>query len=226
MGVASDILSHQSAMAVNQANREYGRRSTAVNQMNLNTMMQREDDAVQRRAADMEAAGINPLLAAGNPAASGGMTTATGSAGNATGNWGGTDILGRVGGLTATIQDARLKEQQLDTERAKTTNVQADTISKHQNVKNQKSQKEQIDLETQMKNWDYQKSQMTGTKTGGAESMPGKMYNDFILGLDKAVKSGAMTAQQAANAYNNGIKQWQKDMNKTKFGKWFNGLFK
>ena len=51
-----------------------GREQQGYNRDLTANIMDREDTAISRAAADMEAAGINPLLAVGSPATSGGMS--------------------------------------------------------------------------------------------------------------------------------------------------------
>lgn len=82
----------------------------------------REDNAIQRRAADMSAAGINPLLAAGSPAAASAPARME-AAGPAGGNPIGA-VLGAFQGVTSiakSLADAQLV-------RAQTTNTETSTI--------------------------------------------------------------------------------------------------
>lgn len=66
-----------------QANKEnlaFANKNFEYQQQLNNQLMQREDTAVQRAAADYQAAGFNRLLAVGQPASASGMQTSGGSA--------------------------------------------------------------------------------------------------------------------------------------------------
>jgi rRNA maturation endonuclease Nob1 len=69
-GVFGNILNYESQRNTNQANLKAVRETNALNESLTRESWSREDNAIQRRSADMAAAGINPVLAAGSPAAS------------------------------------------------------------------------------------------------------------------------------------------------------------
>lgn len=68
MGIFDGLLGGLAGAAVDLFNLNEQKKQNQWLKDAQQTTWDREDNAVQRRAADMEAAGINPLMAAGNPA--------------------------------------------------------------------------------------------------------------------------------------------------------------
>lgn len=78
MGILSDMLNSGIKAYGIQQERDIARQNLAMQQSNLayqkelqNTIFAREDNAIQRRARDLEAAGLSKTLAAGNAASAG-----------------------------------------------------------------------------------------------------------------------------------------------------------
>jgi len=77
MGLGAAGIDAAAAQQINRANIEMQRETNALNEQLMRESWQREDTAVQRRAADLRAAGQSPLLAAGAAAQSSGPVSMT-----------------------------------------------------------------------------------------------------------------------------------------------------
>lgn len=77
MGLGAAGIDAAAASQINKANISMQRETNALNEKLMRESWQREDSAVQRRAADLKAAGQSPLLAAGAAAQSSGPVSMT-----------------------------------------------------------------------------------------------------------------------------------------------------
>jgi len=77
LGLGAAGIDAAAAQKINKDNIEMQRETNALNEKLMRESWQREDTAVQRRAADLKAAGQSPLLAAGAAAQSSGPVSMT-----------------------------------------------------------------------------------------------------------------------------------------------------
>lgn len=77
LGLGAAGIDYAAANKMNKANIEMQRETNALNEKLMRESWQREDNAVQRRAADLKAAGQSPLLASGAAAQASGPVSMT-----------------------------------------------------------------------------------------------------------------------------------------------------
>lgn len=119
---------------INLSKEIYGHQ-TAYKRQQDKLMQAREDNAVQRRARDMQLAGINPLLAAGSPSEAKGSTGLGGDMSMASSGYnqmgkGISEAASQLGGIVGNSIDAIRASQELKAQKAQIDNIEADTANK------------------------------------------------------------------------------------------------
>lgn len=119
LGAAGSILDAGVSVFNNERNIDFAKQNLEWQKYVQNQTWQREDNAVQRRAADLKAAGFNPLLAAGGAASSGQAVATTAPQSNLKTNFAETAIaLARAqNDISMTRSQQELLKQQADVTR-------------------------------------------------------------------------------------------------------------
>lgn len=126
-GVFSTILQNRSNRELNSANIKYQKETNAQNEQLQREQWAREDSAVQRRAADLEKAGLSKNLAAGSAASSSLSTTMQAPQNKFANDYG--KLAASFNLYNQYLQNQYLREQ-IGTQKATTANVNADTAQK------------------------------------------------------------------------------------------------
>ena len=103
MGVISNLINYRNQKEQQAYERAWAEEERAYNRQLQQQIFQREDTAVQRRVADLEAAGLNPNLASGQGAGAGSVVGGT-SASTSGVQMGDMNLLGSLQGI-ASIAD-------------------------------------------------------------------------------------------------------------------------
>lgn len=120
LGQSQEIKSQQK---MNQRNIDLQRETNMQNEMLMRESWQRDDTAVQRRRADLEAAGLSPLLAAGSAAQNTGPISKVAPKQQYPAALRTDAVMNAViqgAGIAKTIQDMKLTEQRFKTEQYQT----------------------------------------------------------------------------------------------------------
>ena len=123
-GVVSTLLQNSSNRELNGANIKYQQETNAQNEQLQREQWAREDTAVQRRAADLEKAGLSKNLAAGSAASSSLSTTMQAPQNKFANDYG--KLAASFNLYNQYLQNQYLREQ-INTQKATTANVSANT---------------------------------------------------------------------------------------------------
>jgi hypothetical protein len=194
---------------------------TAFRDMTYEETKQREDNAAQRRAQDLEQAGINPLLAGGMPATASGTSAPVGMAG----------VSGQSSGVTSgtgsfDIDAVSMMQgiNNIKAQKAQIANIQADTANKEAQNPNLKKQEELTTAQINKAKADTSKTyaeqvdtiantlrnstQVTGSIEGsvGIGQNTAKYKTELkesSYDIAKKIASGEITAEQGTQMMNN-----------------------
>jgi len=183
----------QSTMDINTQNLQFQREKLQYDKQLQQTMFDREDSAVQRRRADLEAAGLSPVLAAGSGASAGPVVSTQAPQLGRVPDYGPAfKSAGRIGISALDMESAMLRNQQQAANVAATA-AQTELVQQQAANAAIEGQYQTRSLEDRLDNvFQQAKQSETKTKTDILQNMLKKMETSAVLDLAARASGGNM----------------------------------